>query len=136
MKNAFDAMPRESGRIGVAVFPHLDGEAVEIEICRHRAQNEALAADCAALQEERARLETIRDELREEGQALREHLAAAHQLVTEQNKKIRGANRQLAADEKTIAALEEERFGPFLSADRSGDHWFLQMGQYPGTLGH
>ncbi len=32
MKNAFDAMPREGGRINVAVFPHLDGEAVEIEI--------------------------------------------------------------------------------------------------------
>jgi hypothetical protein len=32
MKNAFDAMPREQGKIRVSVFPHLDGEAVEIEV--------------------------------------------------------------------------------------------------------
>jgi len=32
MKNALDAIPREQARISVAVFPHLDGEAVEIEI--------------------------------------------------------------------------------------------------------
>jgi signal transduction histidine kinase len=32
MKNAFDAMSRDGGTIRVAVFPHLDGEAVELEI--------------------------------------------------------------------------------------------------------
>lgn len=32
LKNAFDALPRQAGHIEVAVFPHLDGEAVEVEI--------------------------------------------------------------------------------------------------------